>query len=47
MHQLLVAADCLPVVGWTMGIATWAKSRQDRVVFVFSFAGVYMSGEFA
>jgi hypothetical protein len=30
-----------------MGIATWAKSRQDGVVFVFSFAGVYMSVEYA
>jgi hypothetical protein len=47
MHQLLVAADCLPVVGWTMGIATWEKSRQDRAVFVFSFVGVDMSGEFS
>jgi hypothetical protein len=30
-----------------MGIATWEKSRQDRAAFVFSFAGVYVSGAFA
>jgi hypothetical protein len=37
----------LPVIGCIIGIATWAKSKQDGAVLDFNFVGVQMSGEFA
>jgi hypothetical protein len=37
----------LPVLGWIIGIATCAKSRQEEADFVLSFVGVHISGKFS
>ncbi len=36
-----------PIIGCTIGIATWAKSKQEGAVLDFSFVWVQTSGESA
>ncbi len=37
----------LPIIGCTIGIATWAKSKQEGAVLDFYLVGVQTSGKFS